>query len=217
MMEKEWEKLRFEMVERQLKRRGISDEHILDTFLKVPRHLFVEKEFLAEAYYDYPLGIGYGQTISQPYMVALMTQKLHLDKEDCVLEIGTGSGYQTAILADLVASVYTIERILPLLNKAKDRLTKLGYNNIYYACKDGNDGWDEDIQFDAILIAAATNSIPKQLFQQLKIGGKMILPLGSNLFQRLTLIEKKEKRYEIKPLCGCRFVPLISRGFTNEE
>lgn len=209
-MDKEWEHERFELVENQIKKRGIHDERVLEAFKAVPRHAFVPKEFIHQAYRDYPLGIGYGQTISQPYIVALMVAALKLTKSDCILEIGTGSGYQTAILSQLSDHVYTIERISFLLNEAKERLNQLGYTNISYGGWDGTMGWGEEAPFDAIIVSAAASHIPPALFQQLKVGGRLILPLGSRLFQRLTLFKKTEKDYHIETLCGCQFVPLIS-------
>ncbi|HOH18095.1 MAG TPA: protein-L-isoaspartate(D-aspartate) O-methyltransferase [Bacilli bacterium] len=200
------------MVQKQIKARGIGDEKVLAAFLQVPRHLFVDPNVANEAYHDHPLGIGLGQTISQPYIVALMTAALQLNKHDRVLEIGTGSGYQTAILSCLVKKVYSIERLSPLIKEAQARLTNLGYHNIVFACQDGNDGWESEAPFDAITIAAATAKIPPKLLNQLKIGGRMILPLGSPFFQRLTLLHKKEDGYDINHLCGCSFVPLISEN-----
>lgn len=212
-MEKDWMTLRHLMVERQLMKRGIDDQRVLNAFLQVPRHLFAPKEFSNEAYQDYPLGIGFGQTISQPYIVALMVQSLNLSKDDSVLEIGTGSGYQTAILSTLVTKVCTIERIPALLETAKERLTTLRFTNILFGCWDGNEGWAKEAPYEAIIISAATNTIPSILIQQLKIGGRMIVPLGTHLFQRLTLLVKKENNCEIKSLCGCQFVPLVSGLF----
>lgn len=209
-MEDKWVNLRNQMVKEQLMNRDITDRDVLKAFLSVPRHLFVKKRFSLEAYNDYPLEIGNGQTISQPYIVALMSQALSLKKTDHILEIGTGSGYQTAILAHIVDQVYTIERIPILSITAKKTLTKLGYKNISYACGDGTRAWSEERFFDAILLGAACAKIPSLLLHQLKVDGKMVLPLGDNYSQELTLIHKKEQGLTKTVLCDCRFVPLIT-------
>ncbi len=201
--------LRKKMVEEQLLARGITESNVLEAFLSVPRHLFVEEHLWFDAYNDYPLPIGFNQTISQPYIVALMTQALKLSSQDIVLEIGTGSGYQTAILSRIAYHVYTIEVIFPLLEKAQKLLKHLGCENITFSCFDGKKGWPDFLEFDAILVAAATKEIPNQLLKQLKNGGKMIIPLGNSFFQSLYLIKKESHDLIKTHICDCRFVPLV--------
>jgi len=197
------------MVKEQLIRRGIHDERVLNAMRKVPRHLFVSQDLVDEAYNDYPLPIGYGQTISQPYMVALMTEALELKEDDKVLEIGTGSGYQTAILAELCKEVYTIERILPLLERAKEILKKLGYTNIHFKAGDGTLGWPENKPYDAIIVTAGAPKIPQPLLDQLAEGGRLVIPVGDRFSQELIKVTKVEGEFIRENLGGCRFVDLI--------
>ncbi|MBL5981941.1 protein-L-isoaspartate O-methyltransferase [Petrotoga sp. 8T1HF07.NaAc.6.1] len=199
------------MVEYQLKRRGISDEKVLNAFLKVKRHLFVLKDLERYAYDDCPLPIGEGQTISQPYIIGLMLQLLELRENDVVLEIGTGSGYQTALLAEIVRLVYTIERNETLAQRAKNKFEELGYKNIVLEVGDGTKGWTkEEIEFDGIIVSAAAPKVPEPLFSQLKIGGRMVIPIGSRTFQRLHKITKLEDgNMKVEYSDGCMFVPLI--------
>jgi protein-L-isoaspartate(D-aspartate) O-methyltransferase len=199
------------MVEYQIKSRGINNSSILDVFLKVPRHQFVNEEVREYAYQDHPLGIGYNQTISQPYIVAFMIDYLDIKDTDKVLEIGTGSGYQTAILAELAYKVFTLEIVKPLQDKAKKILTELNYNNIYYSNHSGFDGWIEHAPFDKIIVSAAPNKLPDHLVDQLKIGGRMILPIGEGWFQRLYLIIKHQNSIEKIKLDSVRFVPMIEK------
>ncbi len=205
--------LRKNMVEQQLKTRDIYDKKVLEVMEKVERHKFVPKNLINDAYDDNPLPIGYGQTISQPYIVALMTQSLDADENDKVLEIGTGSGYQAAILAELVKEVYTIEIIEELSFLAEDRLNNLGYKNVKVKNADGYFGWEENAPFDAIIVTAAANHIPPPLLEQLKDNGKLIIPLGSTLaFQTLTLVTKKGNNLETEFITGVRFVPLTGKS-----
>ena len=205
--------LRDIMIEDQLKSRDIDDEKVLEVMNDIERHKFIPKNLINRAYGDHPLPIGYGQTISQPYIVALMTQTLQLDKDDRVLEIGTGSGYQAAVLSKLVKEVYTIEIVEKLAESAKERLNKLGYKNVEVRHADGYFGWEEKALFDAIIITAATNHVPPPLLKQLKNGGKLIIPLGSTLnFQTLTLVTKKGDKIETKFISGVRFVPLTGEA-----
>ncbi len=197
------------MVKEQLIRRGIHDERVLNAMRKVPRHLFVPPDLIEEAYNDYPLPIGYGQTISQPYMVALMTEALEIKENDKVLEIGTGSGYQTAILAELCKEVYTIERILPLLERAKEILRKLGYKNIHFRAGDGTLGWPENKPYDAIIVTAGAPKIPQPLLDQLAEGGRLVIPIGDRFSQELIKVTKLEGEFIRENLGGCRFVDLI--------
>ena len=196
------------MVEKQLRSRGIRDERVLQAMQKVPRHLFVPKSFRSEAYADGPLPIGYDQTISQPYIVAYMTEALQVEPGDRVLEIGTGSGYQTAVLAELAREVSTVEILEPLQKEAKDRLRELGYQNIFFEWGDGRLGWPEKSPFDKIMVTAAASVVPDTLAAQLKEGGRMVLPLGEEN-QQLVLGFKKGGRLQTTPLLPVRFVPLI--------
>jgi protein-L-isoaspartate(D-aspartate) O-methyltransferase len=195
------------MVDSQIKSRGVADEHVLRALKKVPRHKFVPDELQDEAYLDDPLPIGEAQTISQPYIVAYMTEHLELKKADKVLEIGTGSGYQAAILAEIVDSVFTIEIIDVLAKEAEETLKELNYNNVYVKSGDGYKGWPSEAPFDAIIITAAPTKIPQPLVDQLIIGGRMILPLG-NLYQELVLLTKTESGIQKKTLLPVRFVPM---------
>lgn len=197
------------MVRTQLIPRGIKDRGVLEVMGKIPRHLFVEKDLRDEAYNDHPLPIGHNQTISQPYMVALMTQELELTGKEKTLEIGTGSGYQTAILAELSKEVFTIERIVPLLEKAKSLLNSLGYKNVYFKAFDGTLGWEEHAPFDAIMVTAGAPKIPQPLMDQLAEGGRMVIPVGDRLSQELIKITRKGEDFHKKNLGGCRFVDLI--------
>lgn len=203
------------MVEKQLIARGIKNKRVLDAFRKVERHRFLNEEHLASAYEDFPLPIGEGQTISQPYIVAIMTQYLDLSGGEKVLEIGTGSGYQTAILAELAKEVLSIERLEKLSLHAADTLTAMGYKNIRFSIGDGTLGWKEEAPFDRIIITAASPCIPLPLTEQLKESGKLILPIGQQMSQMLTLVEKKANKLESTYICGCVFVPLIGK-FGND-
>lgn len=202
------------MVRDQLVARGIKDEKVLQSMLKIHRHLFVEDGLAPMAYNDHPLSIGEGQTISQPYIVAYMTECLNLNLEDRVLEIGTGCGYQTAILAELVKEVCTIERIPALLFKARKILKGMGYRNIRLKLGDGTQGWLEHAPYDGIMVAAGSPSIPQPLLDQLADGGRMIIPVGDEAFQELVLVEKHGRKFSQKRLSGCRFVQLKGKyGF----
>jgi protein-L-isoaspartate(D-aspartate) O-methyltransferase len=176
---------------------------------KIQRHLFVEEALVGEAYNDHPLPIGHKQTISQPYIVALMTEALELTGKEKVLEIGTGSGYQTAILAELSAQVYTVERIEPLLERSKSLLQSLGYTNIYFKAYDGTLGWEDFAPFDAIMVTAGAPKVPDPLLKQLADGGRMIIPIGNKYSQDLIKVTRVKDRFVEKNLGGCRFVDLI--------
>ena len=197
------------MVKEQLVVRGIRDSRVLEAMRKVPRHIFVPPDMIDEAYNDYPLPIGKGQTISQPYMVALMTEALELKGDEKTLEIGTGSGYQTAILAELSKEVYTVERILDLLNRAKETLRKLGYKNIFFKAGDGTLGWPEFKPYDAIIVTAGAPKIPQTLLDQLAKRGRLVIPVGDRFSQELIKITKEEDGIKRKNLGGCRFVDLV--------
>ena len=201
------------MVEHDLQGRDITDPQVLAIMGRVPRHLFVDKSLRDEAYADHPLPIDEGQTISQPYVVALMTQSLKLKPGEKVLEIGTGSGYQAAILAEIPAEVYTIEIRESLAKKAAQTLKQLGYEKIHVKHEDGYFGWEEMAPFDAILITCAANHIPPPLIQQLKEGGRLIIPLGSTTyFQTLTLLTLQKGKPEIQQLTGVSFVPMAGEA-----
>ncbi len=206
-----YEALRKRMVEEQLIARGIKDQRVLDVFYKIERHKFIPADLRASAYADFPILIGEGQTISQPYIVALMTECLSLTGQEKVLEIGTGSGYQTAILAELAREVYSIERFPALVKKAEGLLNELGYANIKIRCADGTMGWPEAAPFDRIIITAASPRIPLPLTEQLKENGKMLLPLGETFSQVLTQVEKKDNKLQSIQICGCVFVPLVGK------
>jgi protein-L-isoaspartate(D-aspartate) O-methyltransferase len=204
---------RLRMVDQQLQRRGIYDCAVLSAMRSVPRHEFVLPEDLNQAYGDHPLSIGYEQTISQPYIVASMTQELRIGRESRVLEIGTGCGYQTAVLAEICKHVYTIECVPGLLTGASDRLGKFGYSNITFRIGDGSLGWAEYAPFDGILVAAAAAEIPPALMEQLADPGRMVIPVGAHLYsQQLVLIEKKDAKTTFDELYGVRFVPLRTSG-----
>lgn len=196
------------MVEKQLAKRDIKNTRVLAAMQKVERHLFVPADLQKYAYEDYPLSIGYGQTISQPYIVAYMTQAAHLNNTDKVLEIGTGSGYQAAILAEIANAVYSIELIDELTKLTEMRLHALGYKNIFVKQSDGYQGWAEHAPFDVIIVTAAPESIVQKLVDQLKIGGRMVIPIGS-FFQELYLITKKGDGVTKERLLPVQFVPMV--------
>ncbi len=197
------------MVKNQLIPRGITDKGVLEAMGKIPRHLFVEEALLGEAYNDHPLPIGHKQTISQPYIVALMTQALELSGKEKTLEIGTGSGYQTAILAELSEKVYTVERIMPLVEKAGSLLSELGFTNIVFKAFDGTLGWVEHEPYDAIIVTAGAPKLPQPLLDQLVDGGRLLIPIGDRFSQELIKIVREKDHYKEKNLGGCRFVDLI--------
>lgn len=203
--------MRERMVEEQLIPRGISDPPVLETLKKVERHKFVPKEFLASAYGDHPLPIGNGQTISQPYIVALMTEALRLTGKEKVLEIGTGSGYQAAILAELSVKVYSVERIPLLAERARKKLAELGYKNIEIDVRDGSLGWDEYAPYDVIIVTASCPGRPRALLTQLAEGGRLIAPIGGAFGQVLTLLERRGNSITSQEICGCVFVPLVGK------
>jgi protein-L-isoaspartate(D-aspartate) O-methyltransferase len=202
---------RQKMVETQIASRGIKDKRVLEAMKKVPRHLFVEEALGERAYDDHPLPIGEGQTISQPYMVGAMTEALELKKKDKVLEIGTGSGYQTAILAELAEQVFSIERIEKLSKMAAKTLEKLGYKNVVLRIGDGTIGWQDQAPFDGILVTAGAPEVPRYLFQQLNEGGRMVVPIGGIHTQELAVVKKKDGKPVKIITFGCVFVPLIGK------
>ncbi|MFH1779472.1 MAG: protein-L-isoaspartate(D-aspartate) O-methyltransferase [Candidatus Omnitrophota bacterium] len=196
------------MVEEQIERRGITDRRVLDAMRKVKRHLFVPTYLRNAAYEDRPLPIGHGQTISQPYIVAYMTQAARVGPNDRILEIGTGSGYQAAVLAEIAKEVYTIEILQPLADRARLRLEEMGYKNIKVKRGDGYKGWREYAPFDAIIVTAAPSEIPEELTNQLKIGGRMVVPIGL-FYQELYLITRTESGFKKEALLPVAFVPMI--------
>lgn len=208
---------REEMVRHQIEARGIKDPLVLTAFRSVPRHLFVSEALRDQAYGDYPLPIGEQQTISQPYIVAEMTQALELREDDRVLEIGTGSGYQAAILAEIVYRVYTVERIRSLYIQARKLLDKLRYHNIVMRCGDGTAGWKDESPFDAIIVTAGAPDIPEKLLNQLAEGGRMVVPVGNQHSQDLIKVVKDKKGIHKSNLGGCRFVKLIGEQGWKEN
>ena len=206
---------RNKMVEQQLRPRGIHDQRVLDAMTKVPREEFIPEGIRAQAYADNALPIGHDQTISQPFIVAYMTEQLRLQPSDRVLEIGTGSGYQAAILAELAKDVYTIEIVEPLAKDASARLARLGYNNAHVKTGDGFQGWPEVAPFDAIIVTCAPDKVPPPLTQQLKDGGRMIVPVGSGIDQQLYLLEKKNGELAQTAILPVRFVPMMGEAATK--
>ena len=204
------------MVETKIIARGVSDKKVIDTMLKIPREKFVEEKFFPQAYSDHPLPIEEGQTISQPFIVALMTELLNLTGDEKVLEVGTGSGYQTAILAKIVKEVYSVERHLILFNKARKILDELGYKNIFLFNCDGTEGLKEHSPFDRILVTAASDKIPQPLVEQLKEFGRLIIPIGDRFSQELLVADKINGKLEIKNYGGVTFVPLIGKYGVTE-
>lgn len=212
----EFKTMREKMVETQIKARGVKDPRVLSAMLKVERHLFVPKESQSSAYADQPLPIGEGQTISQPYIVALMTELMELKGEERVLEIGTGSGYQAAILGELAKEVYSIEIIEKLASSAKDLLLNLGYKNVTVKAGDGYLGWPEAAPFDAIIVTCAPDHIPQPLIEQLKEGGRMVLPVGS-YSQDLKKITKRSGKIETTSVIPVIFVPMTGDGINQRQ
>lgn len=206
-----FEEQRRRMVVEQLEARGIVDPRVLSAFLKVPRHLFVPEAAHHEAYADHPIPIGSGQTISQPYIVALMTHLLRLQGHERVLEIGTGSGYQMAILAELALEVYSVEWVPELAEQVKRRLGTLGYSNVHVTVGNGSPGWAEHAPYDGVVVTAAAPRVPPPLLDQLADHGRLVIPLGSGEAQTLTLIEKHGKTVRRTPMTTCVFVPLHGR------
>ncbi len=207
---------REKMVEKQIVKRGITDEKVISAMAKVPREEFIPLEYKPHAYIDSPLPIGYDQTISQPFIVALMTYLIDLKGGEKVLEIGTGSGYGAAVLAEISKEVYTIEIIEGLADSAKERLAKLGYDNIKVKCGDGFFGWEEYAPYDAIVVTCAPGYIPQPLVDQLKAGGKMVIPVG-DYFQELILVTKTDEGIKEESIIPVRFVPMKGEVEKGEE
>ena len=214
-------KQRKKMVDSHIRSRGVRDERVLRAMEKIPRHLFIDEGLIDQAYNDNPLPIGEKQTISQPYIVALMTEALELTGRDKVLELGTGSGYEAAILAELADRVFTIERIASLAQKARKLLESLNYYNVVIRVGDGTYGWREESPFDAIAVSAGSPSIPRMLVEQLAIGGRLVIPVGSRYSQsliKLTRLSENPDDVKREDLGGCRFVNLIGEhGWKVEQ
>ena len=204
-----FDRLRQEMVAKQIEARGITDPSVLAAMRTVPRHLFVSEALMDQAYSDFPLPIGEQQTISQPYIVAEMTHALRLTPNDRVLEIGTGSGYQAAVLAQIAFRVYTIERIYTLYARTRKLFDQLGYHNIVTRYSDGTTGWRDESPFDAIIVTAGAPDIPALLVEQLAVGGRMVIPVGNQYAQELVQLVREEKGVRKSNLGGCRFVKLV--------
>jgi len=214
-----FQKLRIKMVENQIRARGVTDERVLSVMAKIPRHLFVDEALIEQAYNDNPLPIGKSQTISQPYIVALMTAALKLTGREKVLEIGTGSGYQTAILAELAEQVFSIERIAQLAAGARKQLDALNCFNVAMRVGDGTYGWREESPFDGIMVTAGAPKVPTILLEQLAVGGRLVIPTGGRISQellRVTRMSADLNEVKTEVLCGCRFVDLIGEhGWNN--
>lgn len=209
---------REDMVRKQIEARGVTDQKVLKAMRRVPRHLFVGEALAEQSYGDFPLPIGEQQTISQPYMVAEMTQALALSEEDRVLEIGTGSGYQAAVLAEIVNRVHTVERIHSLFVKTRKLFDRLRYHNILTRFSDGTMGWEQEAPFDAIIVTAGSPKIPEPLIHQLAVGGRLIIPVGDRFTQDMIKIYKDEKGIRQTNMGGCRFVKLIGEhGWAKEQ
>jgi protein-L-isoaspartate(D-aspartate) O-methyltransferase len=207
--EKRFESLRLKMVEEQLAGQGIRDERVLDAFRRVSRHLFVPEDLIDQAYENHPVAIGQGQTISQPYMVACMSEALALRGGEKVLEIGSGSGYQTAVLKALDADVYTIERLPELSERAKGTVERAGFPGGHYRVGDGSRGWPEEAPFDRVIVTAGAPTMPVSLVEQLKDGGSMVIPVGGEETQDLLLVRRGQGRVTRERICSCVFVKLL--------
>ncbi len=219
-MEKEalkYERRREKMVQQQIEMRGITDPDVLAALRTVPRHLFVSDALKDQAYGDFPLPIGEQQTISQPFIVAEMTQALEISKDDRVLEIGTGSGYQAAVLAEIAYRVYTIERLRSLYVQTRGLLDKLKYHNVIMRCSDGTMGWKDESPFDAIIVTAGSPRIPEPLVEQLAEGGRMVVPVGDQHAQDLIKITRDSEGTHQTSLGGCRFVKLVGKEGWSEN
>lgn len=208
----DWKFERERMVKEQIIARGVKDKRVIKAMTDVPRHQFVDKTYYHQVYNDYPLPVGHGQTISQPYMVAVMTELLELKGDEKVLEIGTGSGYQSAILALLCSKVYTIERIAELTKDARARLEKLGFRNIGFMVGDGSIGWPDYAPYNGIMVTAGAPDIPNALIEQLSENGKFVIPVGHEHCQVLNLVRKHKGRIYRKEFFECTFVPLLGKG-----
>jgi protein-L-isoaspartate(D-aspartate) O-methyltransferase len=213
----DFEEARQRMVERQLAGRGITDERVLQAMRQVPRHHFVPEDMWDMAYRDTPLPIGRGQTISQPYIVAYMTQMLHVEPDDRVLEIGTGSGYQVAVLSRLAREVYTVERVEELARRAEQILKALGYQNVHFRIGDGGYGWPEAAPFDAIIVTAAAPNVPQPLVAQLVDGGRMVVPIGPTGYQDLVRLHRQGEQIQRESLVPVAFVPLVGEHGWREQ
>lgn len=217
MRVQDFKKERLAMAEGQLRKRDIVDPRVLGAMAAIPRHAFVSAEYQVAAYEDRPLPIGEGQTISQPYMVAVMTQSLDLKGEERVLEVGTGSGYQTAILAELAKTIFTVERLQALIQRAQKILQELGYSNIFFFAGDGTKGWPEKAPFDGIIVTAGAPEIPQTLTSQLADGGRLVIPVGPRYTQTLYKVTRKGNRFTEEEITGCVFVPLVGDFGWKEE
>lgn len=204
----DWAEQRQRLVKEQIIGQGIKDERVILAMLKVPRHEFVPPEYRAKAYTDNPLPIGHGQTISQPYIVALMSEVVALKGDEKVLEVGTGSGYQAAILAELAMEVYSVEIDSSLAHQARKALDELHYHNIWIRVGDGYLGWKEKAPFDAIVVTAAPDHVPEPLLEQLKVGGRMVIPIKKNDYQQLMLITRNREGIEEEVIAEVKFVPM---------
>lgn len=207
--DKRYESLRRKMVDEQLAGHGIRDERVLSAMGRIPRHLFVPESMADQAYEDHPVAIGQGQTISQPYMVACMSQALALQGGEKVLEVGSGSGYQTAVLKALNADVYTVERLPELSDRARENVERAGFSGVHYRVGDGSRGWTEEAPFDRVIVTAGAPTMPVSLVQQLREGGSMVIPVGGDERQELLLVRRGQGRVTRERICSCMFVKLL--------
>jgi protein-L-isoaspartate(D-aspartate) O-methyltransferase len=212
----DFQKLRADMVKSQIMARGVKNSDVIGAMMHIPRHEFVPEKYINQAYYDGPLPIGYNQTISQPYIVAIMTELLDISKGDKVLEIGTGSGYQAAVLAEIVDSVFSIEIVCELQERADSTLKRLGYTNVWTKCDDGYLGWPEYADFDGIIVTAAPEKVPQPLLDQLKDGGKLVIPVGEAL-QFLEIYTKSGENFERERHIPVRFVPMTGKAEEDND
>ncbi len=206
----DWDKQREQMVSEQIQARGITNKKLIDALLKTPRHFFIPEGLRDMSYEDHPVSLGHGQTISQPYIVSLMIDRLELTGKEKVLEIGTGTGYQAALLSKLAKEVYSLDIVAPLVEKAKELLKELKRKNVKLLYRDGSNGYEAKAPYDRILVSAASKEVPKAFLKQLKVGGILILPIGNRFHQDLKKIRKTKEGFQEQTLCGCVFVPLLT-------
>ncbi|MEK6963558.1 MAG: protein-L-isoaspartate(D-aspartate) O-methyltransferase [Nanoarchaeota archaeon] len=206
----DWDKQREQMITEQIQARGITNKKLIDALHKTPRHPFIPEGLRDMSYEDHPVSLGHGQTISQPYIIALMIDRLELTGKEKVLEIGTGTGFQAALLSKLAKEVYSVEIVAPLIEKAKELLKELKRKNVKLLYRDGSNGYEAKAPYDRIIVSAASKEVPPAFLKQLKVGGILILPIGNRFHQDLKKIRKTKEGFQEQTLCGCVFVPLVT-------